>query len=127
MQTRTKSQPASRTGRRSTPAPQGRFGRPGLPARRKPPQQSTAQKALSALTGALGGSTAKGKGKSKSKSKAKAGGSKSSKGRMALLAGGLGLAMKNRDKIQGLMGRRAANKSAASAAAPAPQPPPPGA
>jgi hypothetical protein len=112
MQTRTKSQPTSRMGRRTTPAPQGRFGRPGMPSRRRPPRQSTAQKAMSALTGALGGSAARGKGK------AKAGGGRSSKGRMALLAGGLGLAMKNRDKIQGLMGKRAANKSAAQAAAP---------
>jgi hypothetical protein len=117
MQTRTKSQPASRMGRRTTPAPQGRFGRPGMPARRKPPQQSTPEKALSALTGAFGGSSAK-----KGRGKSKAGG-KSNKGKMALLAGGLGLAMKNRDKIQGLMGKRAANKSAAEAAAPAPQPP----
>jgi hypothetical protein len=90
---------------------------------RSKPQQSTTEKALSAVTGALGGaSSAKG-----GKTKAKAGGkgNKSNKGKMALLAGGLGLAMKNRDKIEGLLGRRKANKTAAQSATPAPPPPPP--
>jgi hypothetical protein len=122
MQTRSKPQPPSRLGRRQTPAPQGRFGRPSTPTRRKAPQQSTTEKALSAVTGALGGaSSAKG---GKGKTKAKAGG-KGNKGKMALLAGGLGLAMKNRGKIEGLLGRRKANKTAAQSATPAPPPPPP--
>jgi hypothetical protein len=120
MQTRSKPQPPSRLGRRPTPAPQGRFGRPSTPSRRKAPQQSSAEKALSAVTGALGGSSSSKGGKGK----AKAGG-KSNKGKVALLAGGLGLAMKNRDKIGGLLGRRKANKDAAQSAAPAPPPPPP--
>ncbi|HWH95552.1 MAG TPA: hypothetical protein VNT03_16955 [Baekduia sp.] len=113
MPTRTNPQPSSRTGRRPTPASQGRFGRttpasqgrfgraggpsrpgrPRLPGRRKP-QQSTAKKALSTITGALPRS-----------SSSKKGGGKRRAGGMALLAGGLGLAMKNRDKLQGMMGR----------------------
>jgi hypothetical protein len=102
MPTRTKPQPSSRLGRRSTRAPQGRFSRPGRPAHsgrpnlhgRRKPQQSTAKKAMAALTGALSRPAPAKKG-----GKRRAGG-------MALLAGGLGLAMKNRDKLQGLMGRR---------------------
>jgi hypothetical protein len=105
MPTRTKPQPSSRLGRRATPAPHGRFSRPGQPARsgrprrpnlpgRRKPQQSTARKALTSLTGALSPSTSSRKG-----GKRRAGG-------MALLAGGLGLAMKNRAKLQGLLGRR---------------------
>jgi hypothetical protein len=118
MPTRTKPQTTpSRIGRRPTPAPQGRlhrpatpqgrfnrpatpqprFSRPAMPTRRKP-QQSNAQKALTALSGALPGM-----GKSKSKS---GGGGKRRAGGMALLAGGLGLAMKNRDKITEMISRR---------------------
>jgi hypothetical protein len=125
MPTRTKQpQTSHRLGRRPTPAPHGRFGRPGQPARaahpsrpslpgRRKPKQSTSQKALSALTGALPGS-----------SSAKKGGGKRRAGGMALLAGGLGLAMKNRDKLPGLSGWRKDN-AAAQAARPAPQPSPP--
>ncbi|MCW2983388.1 MAG: hypothetical protein JWR63_958 [Conexibacter sp.] len=115
MQTRSKPQPTSRIGRRPAPAPQGRFGRPGKPGRRKP-QQSTGQKALASLTGALS--------KPSAAKKRSGGPGKSRAGRMALLAGGLGLAMKNRGRIQGLMARRSSDKAAAEAAAPAPAPTP---
>ena len=70
----------------------------GLPSRRKP-QQSGAQKALAALTGALPGLGS-------TKKRGGNGGGKRRAGGMALLAGGLGLALKNRDKLGGLMGRR---------------------
>jgi hypothetical protein len=74
-------------------------GRPSLPSRRRKPQPSTAQKALSALGGLLPGSGSSKRSRSAQKGKAgkRAGG-------MALLAGGIGLAMKNRDKLQGLIG-----------------------
>jgi hypothetical protein len=47
-------------------------------------------------------------------------------GKMALLAGGIGLAVKNRDKLIGLVNKRSANRSAETAAQPSPPPQPPG-
>jgi hypothetical protein len=114
MQTRTKPQQTSRIGRRTTPAPQGRFKRHAAP---KP---STGDKAMSALSGVLGGGAATKKGAKKS-----GGGGRA--GKMALLAGGVGLAMKNRGKLMGMLNQRSANRSAAAAAQPSPPPPPPGA
>jgi hypothetical protein len=116
MQTRSKPQQTSRIGRRPTPAPQGRF------KRHAPPKASTSDKAMSALTGVLGGhSTTKKKGGGRSDAKG------GRAGKMALLAGGLGLAMKNRGKLMGMLNKRSANQSAEAAAQPSPPPPPPGA
>jgi hypothetical protein len=112
MQTRTKPQQTSRIGRRPAPAPQGRF------KRHAPPKSSTSDKAMSAFSGMLGGHSA---GKKKSgRSNAKGGRA----GKMALLAGGLGLAMKNRGKLMGMLDKRKANQSAEAAAQPSPPPPP---
>jgi hypothetical protein len=102
MQTRSKPQPTSRIGRRPAPAPQGRF------KRHVPAKPSTSDRAMSALTGMVGGGAAKQGGRSS----AKGGGGRA--GKMALLAGGLGLAMKNREKLLGMIGRRGSNDSAAS-------------
>lgn len=117
MQTRTKPQQTSRIGRRPAPAPQGRFKRHAAP---KP---STGDKAMSALSGMLGGGATAKKGKGSKSAKGSGGGRA---GKMALLAGGVGLAMKNRDKLMGMLGKRSANRSAAAAAQPSPPPPPPG-
>jgi hypothetical protein len=129
MPTHTKRPPtSSRLGRRPATESQSRFHRPGQPARaartsrtgrptlpgRRKPQKSTTQKALSAVTGALPHSSSS---KKKSSGKRTAGG-------MALLAGGIGLLMKNRDKLPGMSSRKA-NKAAEQAARPAPQPGPP--
>jgi hypothetical protein len=141
MQTRSKPQPTSRIGRRATPAPpQGRFKRPGRPTptppqsrfkrpgrptpappqsrfkRHAPPKPSTSDKAMSALSGVLGGHSASKKGSGRT----------NRAGKMALLAGGLGLAMKNRGKLMGLLDKRSANRSAQAGAQPSPPPPPPG-
>jgi hypothetical protein len=116
MQTRTKPQQTSRIGRRPAPAPQGRFKRHAAP---KP---STSDKAMSALSGMMGGhSTAKKKGRGGSNAKG------GRAGKMALLAGGVGLAMKNRGKLMDMLNKRSANRSAEAAAQPSPPPPPPGA
>ncbi len=116
MQTRTKPNTTSRIGRRPAPAPQGRF------KRHVPKQPSTQEKAMSALTGMLGKQQQAGKGGRASGASAGKGGRA---GKMAMLAGGLGLAMKNRDKLMGLLNRRTANKTAAASAQPAPPPAPP--
>ena len=126
MQTRTKPQQPSRIGRRPTPAPQARFKRPGRPApapqsrfkRHAPPKPSTSDKAMSALSGVLGGHSASKKGGGRSNAKG------GRAGKMALLAGGLGLAMKNRGKLMGLLNKRSANRSAQAGAQPSPPPPP---
>jgi hypothetical protein len=129
MPTHTKRPPSSsRLGRRHTPESHSRFSRPGQPARaarpsrpgrpalpgRRKPQKSTTQKALSAVTGVLPHSS----------SSKKKGSGKRTAGGVALLAGGLGLLMKNRDKLPGGSGRKA-DKAAEQAARPAPQPGPP--
>jgi hypothetical protein len=74
-----------------------------MPSRRKP-QQSTARKALSALTGMLSSSSSSSSKRGRRGSSG--GGGKKRAGGMALLAGGLGLAMKNRSKINDMVGRR---------------------
>lgn len=111
MQTRTKPQQTSRIGRRTAPPPQGRF------KRHVPQKASPSDKAMSALSGMLGG------GSSSKSAKSRSGGGGGRAGKMALLAGGVGLAMKNRDKLMGMFQKRAANKSAAASAQPAPPPP----
>jgi hypothetical protein len=101
MQTRSKPQPSSRIGRRPAPAPQGRF------KRHVPAKPSTSDKAMSALTGMMGGAAKKG-----GRSSAKGGGGRA--GKMALLAGGLGLAVKNRSRLMGMIGKRGSNDAAAA-------------
>jgi hypothetical protein len=118
MQTRTKPQQTSRIGRRTAPPPQGRF------KRHVPQKASPSDKAMSALSGMLGGGTAAKKGGRKSAKGSSGGGGRA--GKMALLAGGVGLAMKNRDKLMGMFQKRAADRSAAASAQPSPPPPPPG-
>jgi hypothetical protein len=88
----------------------GRFGRGGAPSRYSRPtpvarhrpsllhrkQQSGRQKAIASVTAILGG--AKGRRRSSGAARGRRAGG------MALLAGAAGLAMKNRDKIVGMMG-----------------------
>jgi hypothetical protein len=101
MATRTSNRSSTTSGRfaRTQHTPAGRFGRPTPPkrhvGRRKPQKSSPANQAMSALTGLLG-SSAKGKRRS-------GGGGRKRAGGMALLAGGLGLAMKNRGRLAGMM------------------------
>lgn len=105
MPTHTRPHPA-RIGRRTTHTTQGRFGRPGHPAHsgrphrpgRRKHQQSMTQKAMATLKGTFSRSTPS--------KKARGGGRRRRAGGMALLAGGLGLAMKNRSKLGGMIGRR---------------------
>lgn len=93
------SQPAGRFSR-STPQP-GRFQR-GTPAgrspslRRRKPQQSGVKKALSGVTGLMAGKAARGRRSSGAGKGKRAGG-------LALVAGAAGLAVKNRDKLAGML------------------------
>lgn len=102
MATRTSNRSSTSAGRfgRTQPTPSGRFGRPAPPKRHigrsKPQKSSPASQAMSALTGMLG-SSSKGKGRSGG------GGGRKRAGGMALLAGGVGLAMKNRGRLAGMM------------------------
>ena len=86
-----------------------------------PPKPSTSDKAMSALSGVIGKQQTTGRKRGAASSSAKGGRA----GKMALLAGGLGLAMKNRDKLMGLLNKRSANKTAAANAQPSPPPPAP--
>jgi hypothetical protein len=95
----------SRFGRQATTP--SRFGRPGTPSprfatgrRRQPAKKSLTQQVMSALPGLVKGT---------SKPRRRGGGGRKRAGGMALLAGGLGLAMKNRDKLGGMMGRHSSD------------------
>src|SRR5215213_7510028 len=96
--------PARRIGR-TTPQP-SRFGRAPQPrraslARRRPAPRSKGNKALNALGGMIPGSIL---GRA---AKPSAGAGKGRRaGTFALLAGAAGLAMKNRDKLPGPLGRK---------------------
>jgi hypothetical protein len=134
--------PTPRT--RATPAPGRRFGR-ATPTRssaatrrsirRKPVPQSKRNKALNGLAGLVPGSVL-----GRAAKPSPGGGGKGRAGKLALLAGVAGLAMKNRDKLPGPLGRRdtaeplpaepvatTPDPLAPSAAAPSPAPvaPPP--
>jgi hypothetical protein len=78
----------------------------GAPFRRSQPQQSGVQKALSQVTEKLpgiGGGKAR---RSRFGRTSSSGGGKKGTAGLALLAGAAGLAMKNRDKIGGMFGRK---------------------
>ena len=114
MPTRTtpRSTPAGRLGRTQPPA--GRFPRTSahrpatrrstpssrVSVRRKPAQRTKSDKALNGLAGLLPGSVL---GRA---AKPSSGGGKGRKAGFALLAGAAGLALKNRDKLPGPMGRK---------------------
>jgi hypothetical protein len=83
----------------------GRFGRHPAPAsrfavgrRRQAPKRSKPGQMMKSIAAALPG-LARGRSKSRGGGRRRAGG-------MAVLAGGVGLAMKNRNKLAGMMGRR---------------------
>jgi hypothetical protein len=65
---------------------------------RSKPHRSTGAKTLSALTGMVAAGTSSNKRSSRSKRKGA--------GRLALLAGAVGLAVKNRDRLTGMLGKR---------------------
>jgi hypothetical protein len=88
---------ASRFGRPATPAPRFATGRRGRPAKK-----SIAQQVMNAVPGLAKGSSKPRRGSGGGSGRKRAGG-------MALLAGGIGLAMKNRDKIGGLLGRHSSD------------------
>lgn len=106
-------QPPRRTGQPSRATGNARTGftpRPGFSprGRSKPAPQSTAQKVLSSVTGALP-SANKAKTKAKTtKAKAKAKTPGKAPGGLALLAGagGLAAALSQRDKLKGLVAKR---------------------
>jgi hypothetical protein len=77
----------------------------GAPFRRNQSQRSGMQKAMSQLTGmipGMGGKTSR----SRFGRKSSSGPGKKGPAGLALLAGAAGLAMKNRDKIGGMLGRK---------------------
>jgi hypothetical protein len=118
MPTRTTPRSASSAGRFGRPAATpsrfgrapttpNRFGRPATASprfaagrRRQPAKKSMAQQLMRAVPGL---------GKGSSKPRRGGGGGRKRAGGMALLAGGLGLAMKNRDKLGGLLGRQSSD------------------
>ncbi|HEV7753576.1 MAG TPA: hypothetical protein VGO71_18640 [Baekduia sp.] len=103
----------NRFGRTATPAPRFASGR-----RRQPAKKSIAQHMMSAVPGLSKGSSKRRRSSGGGRGRKRAGG-------MALLAGGLGLAMKNRDKIGGLLGRHSSDTGQTPpAAAPPPAAPP---
>jgi hypothetical protein len=99
---------SNRFGRPATPPPRFAAGR-----RRQPAKKSVTQKVMNAIPGLSKGSSKRRRSSSSGSGRKRAGG-------MALLAGGLGLAMKNRDKIGGLLGR---HSSDAGQTPPTPAPP----
>lgn len=88
-----RSQPHRPATRRSTPSAR-------LAARRRPAPRSKSDKALSGLAGLLPGSVL-----GRAAKPAPGGGGKGRKAGFALLAGAAGLALKNRDKLPGPLGR----------------------
>jgi hypothetical protein len=83
--------------RRSPTAGRRTVPRQRVTIRRRPPQKSGLGKALEGLTGLLPASASKGR-RGGAKRKGTAG--------VALLAGAAGLALKNRDKLTSLLGRK---------------------
>ena len=107
--TRTQQRPASATRfprrlatRRPAPPTRRRVPTSQVRFARRRPQKSTAEKLLAGLGGLMPKSGAKGSSRRTGSRKGKAG--------FALLAGAAGLALKNREKVTSMMGRKGADE-----------------
>lgn len=95
--------PAGRFGRTSAQRPSTRISTPRISVGRGATKRSKGDKTLSKLTGMLPGSML---GRAAKPSSRGGGGGKGRKAGFAMLAGAAGLALKNRDRLPGPLGRR---------------------